>query len=727
MVERAEKYAAAALQSACNAIASALKGQRNHTLNTESFGIGQLVGAGSLTFSEARTALLSAALSNGIDKHEAEASIKSGLDAGMKNPRDAPEDGARPQTAAPAKKSTADYAKQLYGEAKPLAGTLGERYLQEHRRLAGAPPDSFRFHGGVWHKGAGEKLPAMVAPITRTDATGTRITAVHITFLDHQTGAKTKADPAKKMYGSCRGGAIWLSGYAAHMLCAEGIEKGLACQGATGIPAAVGMSATLLPSIVWPRGTTHVTLCADPNGAGETAINKAASALAGDGVKLSVCYPPVPGKDWDELPATQIKAAIEAAKPWEAPKATVGLPKPEHVTEQFKVNDAGQILKNEGNVLLAMKWAQVALTYDEFADRYFVQGLPGYGPWLTDHALDELYLLIQREFHFKPSKDDFDRIVLAAARRQRFHPVKQYLDSLEWDGAERIDTWLISYGGAEDDAFTRAVARIVLIAAVRRIRKPGAKFDEMLVIEGEQGTLKSSAIAALSPKPEWVSDSLSLSVEERIIIEQTAGKWIVEIGELSGYRKREVEHIKAFLSRQTDSARLAYGRLRIDRPREFILIGTTNESNYLIDDTGDRRFWPVRIERFDIDKLLADRDQLWAEAAYWEAQGESIRLPQELWPDAAERQAERKEVDAWTDILAQWLDAEEKDPRSLFSHDYTGFRITLADVAKGALGIERAKLDTPTQKRIGRCLKAAGWVMAQRSHGKRFWRRADVE
>jgi hypothetical protein len=395
--------------------------------------------------------------------------------------------------------------------------------------------------------------------------------------------------------------------------------------------------------------------------------------------------------------------------------------------DEFERSEIGQILKSERNVLLALRKAGVAMRYDEFADRYLITGLDGYGPTLSDHALDELYLVVQRDYLFKPSKDDFDRIVLAAARRKRFHPVRDYLDGLEWDGIERLDEWLTAYGGADDDAFTRAVGRIVLIAAVRRIRDPGCKFDEMLVIEGEQGTLKSSAIAALCPVPDWFSDSLSLSVEERIIIEQTAGKWIIEIGELSGFRKREVEHIKAFLSRRIDSARLAYGRLRIDRARQLVLIGTTNETNYLIDDTGDRRFWPVRIKTFDVARIIENRDQLWAEAAHWEAEGESIRLPVELWPDAAERQAERKEEDEWTQIIGSWLDSEERDPRSLFSHDYNGFRITLAEAAKGALGIERDKLEPATQKRLARCLKAAGWVMAQKSHGKRFWRRAGVE
>ena len=141
-MERTEKYATAALASACAAISSALKGQRNDTVNTESFGIGQLIGAGALGFSEARNALMTAALSNGVDKHEAEASIKSGLQAGMKNARNMPEASARPPVKQAEKKSTADYAKQLYREAVPIIGTLAERYLREHRGIPADLPSS---------------------------------------------------------------------------------------------------------------------------------------------------------------------------------------------------------------------------------------------------------------------------------------------------------------------------------------------------------------------------------------------------------------------------------------------------------------------------------------------------------------------------------------------------------------------------------------------------------
>lgn len=650
-MERTEKYAQAALSSACSAISTALAGQRNHTLNTESFGIGQIVGAGMLGLQEAKSALMEAAKQNGMDRHEAEATIKSGIDSGMRTPRDMP-DGDAPQRPAPAqKRSTSDYARDLYKAAKPARDTLVEHYLQQHRDIPAAAPSSFRFHPAIWHKGAGQTLPAMVAPIVRTDAEGTRIGAVHVTFLDPKTGAKTKADPAKKMYGACKGGAIWLADYGPHMLCAEGIEKGLACQAATGIPAAVGLSSTLLPSIVWPRGTKKVTLCADPNGAGETAIHKLARALAADGIELFCCYPPEPGKDWDETSPAAIVAAIEGAKPWALPATPAArMPTAEDIEGDFERNDAGQVLKNEHNILRALKWSGVALSYDEFGMEYRVAGLDGYGPDFSKDAREDLYLLIQREYRFKPNWDDFTMVVRSAARRNRFHPVRDYLDGLEWDGVERLDEWLIAHAGAADTPFVRAVSRIVLIAAVRRIRKPGCKFDEMLVLESPEGKNKSTAFAVLASEA-WFSDDAPLTASAREVIERLRGRWIVECADLSGMTRAEIEDMKAFLSRGEDAASLKYDPETTKRKRSCIFVGTTNRTSYLISDTGNRRFWPVQIENINIDTLRTDRDQLWAEACYWEAKGASIRLDPSLYAEARIEQDARRIVDPWRDSL----------------------------------------------------------------------------
>src|SRR5262249_148691 len=178
------------------------------------------------------------------------------------------------------------------------------------------------------------------------------------------------------------------------------------------------------------------------------------------------------------------------------------------------------------------------------------------------------------------------------------------------------------------------------------------KFDEMLVLEGPQGLNKSELLKALAVIRDWFLDDLPLNADGKRVIEMTRGKWIVEAAELSGIRKAEVEHLKGTLSRQVDRGRMAYDRIITEKKRQFICIGTTNDSTYLRDATGNRRFWPVRIKWCDVDALRTDVDQLWAEAAMREAQGASIRLDQNLWAEAAAEQADRVVDDPWFEIFA---------------------------------------------------------------------------
>jgi predicted P-loop ATPase len=196
-----------------------------------------------------------------------------------------------------------------------------------------------------------------------------------------------------------------------------------------------------------------------------------------------------------------------------------------------------------------------------------------------------------------------------------------------------------------------------LIAAVRRVRVPGAKFDELPIFEGEQGTGKSTGLRALCPDEDWFSDDLPLGVDAKQIIERTSGRWIIEAAELHGNRGREAEALKAFLSRQVDGpVRLAYARMPTTAPRQFILIGTTNSRvGYLKDSTGARRFWPVVVRQFDVKAVARDRDQLWAEAAHREAAGSSIRLDPALWRAAAAAQEERRAIDPWEVVLEPLL------------------------------------------------------------------------
>lgn len=357
---------------------------------------------------------------------------------------------------------------------------------------------------------------------------------------------------------------------------------------------------------------------------------------------------------------------------------------------------------SQRNIRTALGLLGVSVRHDTFADRLLVSGLEGH-ELLDDAALEHLWLLVDEKFFFRPTRDLFWTVVGVAARRNGFHPVRDYLDGLKWDGVPRLDKWLIDYGGAPDTEYVRAVGPIVLIAAVRRVRKPGVKFDEMLILESKQGADKSGTLEALAVKPEWFSDDLPLGADGKRVIEQTQGRWIVEAAELSGMRKADVEHLKSMLSRQVDKARLAYGRMPVERPRQWIVVGTTNNHQYLKDLTGNRRFWPVATPLFDVKKLREDREQLWAEAAAREANGESIRLDPRFWGVAAVEQEERTVDDPWIEIIARVLGDREG-------------KILAAD-AWLLVGVPTGQATQEHNARLGKAMRALGWERAKLRFG----------
>jgi predicted P-loop ATPase len=213
--------------------------------------------------------------------------------------------------------------------------------------------------------------------------------------------------------------------------------------------------------------------------------------------------------------------------------------------------------------------------------------------------------------------------------------VRAYLDGLVWDQVPRIERWLIDCAGAADTESVRFPSRAMLVGAVRRAvrraRRPGCKLDEMLVLEASQGAGVSRALRVLAVEDDWIGDvPASLVARSARQAELTAGKWIVEMC-LDGLSYGRVATLKAYLSENLDAVRKPYQRAPSWIPRQFVIVGTTNETDgYLWDATGNRRFWPVPIQRFDLERLRADRDQLWAEAAAVEA-AEEPRAWAEVW------------------------------------------------------------------------------------------------
>lgn len=408
-------------------------------------------------------------------------------------------------------------------------------------------------------------------------------------------------------------------------------------------------------------------------------------------------------KKYGESKASKSHKKDNTKEPTERePAATAGSGvDPPDRRRKFKTDDKGKIYPSQENIEIALERLGVAVKYDRFSELELIEGLQGFGPELDDHAMDRLWLKIEREFFFRPARDYFFVAISDIAQTNAFHPVRDYLATLKWDGKERISAWLHDYAGANNDVYTRAVSRIMLVAAVRRVRQPGCKFDEMPILEGVQGTNKSTGLKVLAVRPEWFADDLPLGADTKRFMEAIQGRWIIEAGELKGMSQGDVSALKATLSRTVDRARLSYGRKNTVMERRCLIVGTTNEtSGYLRDTTGNRRFWPVRVNRFDIGALERDRDQLWAEATQAESSGESIRLASDLWGEAAIEQSDREQTDPFEILL-----------KDAFA-DLTG-KVWMLDLWR-IIGIEPGDATQDQNRRLGSTMQKLGWTRSRR-------------
>ena len=259
------------------------------------------------------------------------------------------------------------------------------------------------------------------------------------------------------------------------------------------------------------------------------------------------------------------------------------------------------------------------------------------------------------------SARNYDIAVTKAVDDRSYHPIREFFETLpDWDGVERADTLLVDYLGAEDTPYVRAVTRKELCAAYCRVYHPGIKFDSMIVLNGDQGIGKSTLIAKLGG--EWYSDSLNLSdMNDKTAAEKLQGYWIMEIGELAGMRKADLDKVKAFISRQDDKYRASFGRRVTPHPRQCVFFGTTNSQNgYLRDITGNRRYWNVKVpgngkyKPWDMDEDTVK--QVWAEVMVYAKAGEKLYLPPELEDYAKEEQRAAMERDDREGLVQEYLD-----------------------------------------------------------------------
>ena len=327
-------------------------------------------------------------------------------------------------------------------------------------------------------------------------------------------------------------------------------------------------------------------------------------------------------------------------------------------------DDKGRIYKSFKNAMISAEFMSKAeetkLSYNDLSHEYIFRGkLPWakeHGRVLDDHTLRLVRLYWMGCYSFECSIDNVQEALKTQALKNRYNPVVEYLTGLsEWDGVPRLDTWLADHLGAEDTPYTRAVGRKTLLGAVARAFDPGCKFDTVLTLQGPQGCGKSTAVAILGGR--WFSDNLPSELKGKDAVQSLQGKWIIECAEMDGFTRSQVVTAKAFITRQIDRERFAYDRFMPDRLRRCIFIATTNEDSFLRDPTGARRFWPIKVAGLNAEGLRAARDQLFAEAVHaYLFKGESLILPRELWPVAAEEQEERYARDPWEETIAEWLE-----------------------------------------------------------------------
>lgn len=303
------------------------------------------------------------------------------------------------------------------------------------------------------------------------------------------------------------------------------------------------------------------------------------------------------------------------------------------------------------------------LVFNQLLDGMEIKGdVPWRHPSKFWRDADDAQLISYVDSHYGTfSARNYDIAVAKVTDDRSYHPIREFIDNLpEWDGIKRVDTLLVDYLGANDNEYVRAVTRKTLCAAIKRVLCPGCKFDSMLVLNGPQGVGKSTLIAKLAG--EWFSDSLNLGdTKDKTAAEKLQGYWILEIGELAGLKKAEVETLRSFLSRQNDIYRVAFGKRATPHLRQCVFFGTTNaESGYLRDTTGNRRFWPVKTpgtgKKHSWDLTAEIICQIWAEALVYVKQGEKLYLSAELETLSKAEQREAMESDEREGLVRLYLD-----------------------------------------------------------------------
>lgn len=374
------------------------------------------------------------------------------------------------------------------------------------------------------------------------------------------------------------------------------------------------------------------------------------------------------------------------------------------------------------NVYLMLRhhplWAGV-IWLDDFARRIVKRqpapwdSAPGFvpgGEWSHEDDLRLGLWLAQQESLIVRSQENLAAAVAWVASENSFHPVRDYLDGLVWDGTLRLNDWLADFLGAKRNEYTTLAGRFFLIGMVARIFQPGCQMRFMLIFEGRQYVGKSTAVRVLAAP--WFGDTPP-DLSSKDAYQLTQGCWAYEIGEMDAFNRAEATRVKAFISSPVDRFRAPYERAPRDWPRQVVFFGTTNQDEYFKDTTGNTRYWPLRVEEeepINLDGLAAARDQLFAEAVALYKGGERWHPTREEQQRLFEpEQAEREIGDPWQSLIAKWL------------RDNGKMRVTATAILTDCLKIEAGKIDGNRQMstRVGIAMKRLDWIKRREASGDR--------
>ena len=452
--------------------------------------------------------------------------------------------------------------------------------------------------------------------------------------------------------------------------------------------------------------------------------SKAASAICGT---PEMCYEPelvraiaVSLEEGDDIEVHKIKQALKSkfGKDLDSTyfnlllrecrkelQATAKADRPE---SDFITTSTGTIVANVANTIKMME--ELPIQYNEFTARPF---LTDESPWGTkgnwsDHDDIKCAEWCQHKYLNVEKGTVADAaIAIARSRKPYHHPIREWLQSMTWDGTHRLDTWMVDYLGAPDTPYVRAVSRKWMMSAVKRVFEPGCQSDYTLVLEGQQGRRKSTALRVLCGS-EWFTDDIGEDIGNKDSAIGLQGKWIVELAELDAFKRAEMTTVKAWLVRRQDHFRPPYGRRAEDFPRQNVFAASTNKEDWLTDETGGRRFWPVRVGKINIDGLAKVREHLWAEATFAVDAMENIWLSETMELLAAREQAARQDVDPWRNIVEGWANIPQ-GRGDLRMRSEVG-RIYQDDIFEFALSMAPRDRGNMQKTRVARIMTLAGYI-----------------